>query len=127
MANIGSELLLRVLKDLPKYMASKKTQPLEGITYAPKITKDMFEIRWEEKTAQEIYNQYRALHNFHNSRKLYSYWKNTQTIVRFDEILSPDMLKNLVKFSAEDEDTVPGQVISKKVENHERLVCIKCA
>ena len=127
MANIGSELLIKVLNDLPKHMETKKTQPSEGVTYAPKITKDMFEIRWEEKSAQEIYNQYRALQNFHNSSKLYSYWKDTQTIVRFDEVLPPDMLKNLVKLSDNDEKSVPGQVISKKVKNHGRILCIKCA
>ena len=32
MANIGSELLIKVLNDLPKHMETKKTQPSEGVT-----------------------------------------------------------------------------------------------
>ena len=39
MANIGANLLLKVLEDLPKYTASKRSQPQDNITYAPKITK----------------------------------------------------------------------------------------
>ena len=123
MANIGSNLLLKVLKDLPVYTTSKKSQPIEGITYAPKITKDMFEIKWKEKTAQEIYNQFRALGNIY---KLYSYWKSTDTIVRFDNPLPPSNISD-VDYSAEQlEFCVPGQVISKKTKRHGRLVCIRC-
>ena len=124
MSNIGSKLLLRVLKDLPKYMALKKPQPLEGVSYAPKITKDMFELKWEEKTAQEIYNQFRALSD---TSKLYSYWKNTSTIVRFEDALSPRTIKSeITNFSVEDEDSVPGQVIPKMTKKHGKLICIKC-
>jgi len=123
MADIGSNLLLKVLKDLPVYTTSKKSQPIEGITYAPKITKDMFEIKWKEKTAQEVYNQFRALGNI---SKLYSYWKNTETIVRFDNPLPPSNISD-VDYSAEDlEFCVPGQVVSKKTKKHGRLVCIRC-
>merc|ERR1719270_1523743 len=121
MANIGANLLLKVLEDLPKYTASKRSQPQDNITYAPKITKDMLEIKWEKKTAKEVYNQFRALSHI---SKLYSYWKESKTIVRFENPIPPNILDELIR--KEDENSVPGQVMSLKNKTHGRIVFIKC-
>lgn len=116
---MGAELMIRVLRDLEGHDKNKVDQPQEGISYAPKIVKSDFEIKWTEKSAEDVYNQSRALADM---GKLYSFWKDT--IVRFEKPLQPSSLENLC-LDDKYPNYSPGQVISVK-QGKTRLVCIKC-
>ena len=89
---------------------------------APRITKDMFQIEWSQKSATEVFNQFRALSDI---SKLHSYWQDTGETVRFDSIVHPSELQayDLEKLAPNAE---PGQAFSFKRKGKGRYLCIKC-
>jgi len=48
LAALGAELLLRVLPELPRYLAQARAQPAEGATYAAKITPQERWVDWSQ-------------------------------------------------------------------------------
>ncbi|XP_060071351.1 methionyl-tRNA formyltransferase, mitochondrial-like [Ylistrum balloti] len=58
----GVKLMLAALCDLPSLERQEIEQPSDGITYAPKISKGMEVVDWENSTMCEIDRQYRAIH-----------------------------------------------------------------
>ncbi len=133
MARIGADLMLKVIQDLPHYLSHKvpQTNDSSEISYAPKISKDMFEIGWTQKNAVQIHNQFRALGDI---SKLYSFWKPSQVKVRFDQAISPDqLLQEGFSLDQKYPESKPGQVvleIARSFANSSkkrRFLCIKCA
>lgn len=60
LASLGAEALVKVLDDLPGYLARAEPQPDTGITYASKLTNADSELDWS-CDARELFNQVRAL------------------------------------------------------------------
>ncbi|XP_068131096.1 methionyl-tRNA formyltransferase, mitochondrial isoform X2 [Hyperolius riggenbachi] len=57
----GAEMLISVLKDLPRCLSCAKEQPKEGATLAPKISAALHCIKWEEQTPAQIIKLERAI------------------------------------------------------------------
>lgn len=77
---------------------------------------------WRDKTAQEIFNQHRALHDL---SKLWSNWAESGHIVRFSNIIHPDIIRDL---NCEQicPEAQPGRVIHVKCyKTKAHFICIK--
>ncbi|XP_059092285.1 methionyl-tRNA formyltransferase, mitochondrial-like [Tigriopus californicus] len=119
---MGANLMIQVIQNLSWYRGQKQPQSTKGVTYAPHIDKTFFEIRWEDKTAQEIFNQYRALHDM---SKLWSYWAESGHIVRFSSIIHPDIIRDL-NCEQVCPEALPGRTIHIKCyRTKDHFVCIK--
>lgn len=76
---IGARLLVETVKKIEDGTVERTPQPEEG-TMAPMLSKDMAEINWEEKTAQQIKNLVRGLnpimgaYSFLDNKKI-KFWK----------------------------------------------------
>lgn len=121
MSHIGADLMLRVIQDYPIFEAKKRPQPEEGVSHSPKITKDMFEILWNEKTAQQVYNQWRALGETSN---LFSYFSKTNALVKLEDISLPsaEIQEHLDRINSAN----PGQIVSLKKKGIGRFIGVKC-
>lgn len=79
LATIGGELLIKTLKEVEEGNIHREPQG-EEFTMAPMLNKQMSEIDWENKTAQEIKNLIRGLnpimgaYTIYNGKKL-KFWK----------------------------------------------------
>ncbi|XP_078097228.1 methionyl-tRNA formyltransferase, mitochondrial isoform X2 [Mustelus asterias] len=61
LAEMGAEMLLSTLKNLPECIKNKREQPKHGITFAPKITVAMSWVNWEKQTMEELDQLNRAI------------------------------------------------------------------
>ncbi|XP_076238450.1 methionyl-tRNA formyltransferase, mitochondrial isoform X2 [Calliopsis andreniformis] len=61
LAKLGAELLGDTFNNLPELLASAKPQDNTNVTYAPKITSKIAIVKWNEMTAKNVYDLYRAL------------------------------------------------------------------
>ncbi|WWC63255.1 methionyl-tRNA formyltransferase [Kwoniella dejecticola CBS 10117] len=61
LAEVGGDLLVKVLRELREGTATFKTQDANEITLAPKITHETARIRWSEQTAEEIDRLHRGI------------------------------------------------------------------
>lgn len=59
LSKLGGKMIVNTLADIENMLNSAYKQPIEGVTIAPKITKDMEQINWS-KTASEIEHNIRA-------------------------------------------------------------------
>lgn len=59
LSHLGGKMIVETLSDLENKLNSAYKQPVDGVTIAPKITKDMEQINWS-KTAVEIERNIRA-------------------------------------------------------------------
>uniref|UniRef100_A0A672IFW0 Methionyl-tRNA formyltransferase, mitochondrial n=1 Tax=Salarias fasciatus TaxID=181472 RepID=A0A672IFW0_SALFA len=57
----GAHLLIDTLKTLSEKMENRREQSQTGATFAPKITKSMSWVLWEEQTCDQIDRLYRAI------------------------------------------------------------------
>ena len=60
MAEAGAELLLKTIQSIEKNSHTSEKQDLSQVSYAPKLSKELGVIKWDEK-AQAIYNSIRGL------------------------------------------------------------------
>ncbi|XP_053594412.1 methionyl-tRNA formyltransferase, mitochondrial isoform X1 [Microplitis demolitor] len=61
LSKIGADLLIETMKNLPDSLYSGKPQSEVNATYAPKITRKISSINWDELTAKNVYDIQRAL------------------------------------------------------------------
>ncbi|EEZ98405.2 methionyl-tRNA formyltransferase, mitochondrial isoform X2 [Tribolium castaneum] len=61
LGKLGAAQLIKTLADLSSNLNNAKPQPTEGITYAPKVKPTFASIKWDQMTAEQIYNLGRAL------------------------------------------------------------------
>ncbi|XP_072764719.1 methionyl-tRNA formyltransferase, mitochondrial isoform X2 [Anoplolepis gracilipes] len=61
LAKMGANILIDVIGKLPKILSFSKSQEKTGITYAPKITSKISLVKWDEKTAKNVYDLHRGL------------------------------------------------------------------
>ncbi|KAG5672377.1 hypothetical protein PVAND_002509 [Polypedilum vanderplanki] len=62
LANLGAQLLIDCLKHLEECKPIKQDE--SQASYAPKIDKEFCKVRWNEMSAREIYDLYRALYSY---------------------------------------------------------------
>jgi methionyl-tRNA formyltransferase len=67
---MGARLLITVLSDLPHYLAQAKPQPIEGVSYAHKLSKAEGQINWNQ-SATQIERKIRAFSPWPGS---FCYW-----------------------------------------------------
>lgn len=115
LATKGAHLLLDTLLMLPERLAHKKEQSKTGGTFAPKISKSMSWMVWEEQTCDQIDRLYRAI----GSRiPLRTIWMDS-TIKLLDFVG-----KCHISLSDQWKKPVPGSVIYQK-ESNTLAVCCK--
>ncbi len=126
LAQIGADLLVDTIQDLDRLQREQVPQPEQGVSYgtrtfpkavclalelelisAPVLDKSMLRIAWAEKSAVDIFNQYRALSDL---GKLHAVWEDTDTLVRFAKMRSPYSLPQ-EKLDTAVPDAVPGRTI----------------
>lgn len=108
LATIGSHLLLDTLKTLPERITNKKAQNQTGATLAPKITKSMSWLVWEEQSCEQIDRLFRAI----GSRI------SLRTIWMGNKIKLLDFVGQLsVSLSGRDGTPQPGSIIYQKESN----------
>lgn len=79
LAKMGGKLLVKTIEQIEQGVAPRKKQG-ENFTIAPMLSKEMAEINWETKTAEEIKNLVRGLnpimgaYTFLNGKKI-KFWK----------------------------------------------------
>lgn len=89
LSKIGGELLVDTVKQIEEGNVKREKQPEEG-TIAPMLSKEMAQIDWENKTAQEIKNLVRGLNpimgafSYLNGKKV-KFWK--VQVISEDELL----------------------------------------
>jgi len=107
----GAELLVKTLDLIEKNKITPISQ-LDGATYAPKLSKTMAKIDWENKTAQEIKNLVRGLnpimgaHAFLDGNKI-KFWKIE--VLNYEEFIKK--FKDFAEFSERIKKIEPGTVM----------------
>ena len=61
LAALGADLLATVLRQLERGEATATPQPEDGVTLAPRLSRDDGAVRWEETTAADVDRRVRAL------------------------------------------------------------------
>ena len=61
LAELGADLLSRVLHALERGQATATPQPADGLTLAPRLSREASAVRWDETTADELDRRVRAL------------------------------------------------------------------
>ncbi|XP_046739019.1 methionyl-tRNA formyltransferase, mitochondrial isoform X2 [Diprion similis] len=61
MSRLGADLLMDTVEKLPDILDHAVPQSNEGITYAPKVTRKLSIVKWNEMTAKNVYDLQRAL------------------------------------------------------------------
>ncbi|XP_066993360.2 methionyl-tRNA formyltransferase, mitochondrial isoform X2 [Anabrus simplex] len=61
LGQLGAQLLIECLQDLPHCLNEISAQPSQGVTYAPRVTAALSVVNWKGLSANEVYNLYRAL------------------------------------------------------------------
>lgn len=61
LAELGAGLLAGVLQQLERGEARATPQPADGVTLAPRLSREDGEVRWEEHSAEEVDRRVRAL------------------------------------------------------------------
>jgi len=61
LAELGADLLAEVLRQLERGDATATPQPADGVTLAPRLSREDGEIRWEQSTAEDVDRRVRAL------------------------------------------------------------------
>ncbi|NWI15818.1 FMT protein, partial [Crypturellus soui] len=110
LSQMGANMLLSVLRNLPESLKNKKEQPKEGVTFAPKITIAKSCVKWEEQTAVQVIQLHRAIGSMFPLQTL---WKgSTVKLLDFVEV------HNIPGFADEvlnDLGAVPGSLLYHKL------------
>ncbi|NWI92503.1 FMT protein, partial [Pitta sordida] len=110
LAKMGADMLLAVLKNLPECLKTKKEQPKEGVTFAPKISVSRSCINWEEQTATQIIQLHRAIGSMFPLQTL---WNGTT--VKLLDFVEVDDIPAFSGQKLNDCGAVPGSLLFHKV------------
>ena len=111
LSKLGAELLVKTLDLIEKDQLKQTSQP-EGATYAPKLSKEIAKINWENKTAKEIKNLARGLnpimgaYTLLNGKKV-KFWK--VDVVGHEEFVKK--FKDFEEFAERIKKIEPGTVM----------------
>ncbi|KAJ8667178.1 hypothetical protein QAD02_008840 [Eretmocerus hayati] len=105
LAKLGAKTLVEVIENLPHALHAAKPQKQEGVTYAPKVTKELSFINWNQMTARDVYNLQRALTGMHPLRCYFG--NEVIKLVNVKEATQTDQPQQIEK-------SEPGSVIYDK-------------
>ena len=120
LAESGSELLMEVLKDFPKYSTQALPQSSFGVTHAPLVTRSMAQIDFETMDAKQVYDLWRALGDL---AKLHTIYSGTKTEVRLATCYPPSTTATTNQLKL---DARPGTIQFLKLGKKKKYVCVKC-
>jgi len=86
--DFGAKLAIDTLEQIISWEIKAIPQNNEQATYCSKISKEDWEINFTKETADEIYNKYRAYHNW---PWIYSDYKNVKLNIETCEIFNPPL------------------------------------
>ncbi|XP_073820420.1 methionyl-tRNA formyltransferase, mitochondrial [Musca autumnalis] len=110
----GADLLWQVISGYPQSFENPMKQNDQEATHAPKITPEIYEINWNNLTALQVYNRYRALYSF---KSLTS--KFQQKSIELLEITLPPQTPSSVNSSSS-----PGSLF---YHNKRKCLRVQCA
>ncbi|KAM9375334.1 LOW QUALITY PROTEIN: methionyl-tRNA formyltransferase, mitochondrial [Phaethornis superciliosus] len=110
LSQLGADMLIAVLKNLPESLKNKKEQPKEGVTFAPKISVEKSCIKWEEQTAAQIIQLHRAIGSMFPLQTL---WKGTT--VKLLDIVAVENIPGFADQTLDEQGAVPGSLMYHKV------------
>ncbi|XP_072020893.1 methionyl-tRNA formyltransferase, mitochondrial-like isoform X2 [Amphiura filiformis] len=114
LADIGANMLLEVLRDLPTFTSQERPQTEDGATYGGKLSSEYAEINWS-KSVEDICRQYRAVSFL---IPLHTRWKGQHVVL--GNMCNPEQIKDL---STKHSSATEGQICYHKEVD---LICIKC-
>ncbi|NXV74131.1 FMT protein, partial [Atlantisia rogersi] len=109
LSEMGANMLIAVLKNLPESLKKKKEQPKEGVTFAPKISIAKSCIKWEEQTAAQILQLHRAIGSMFPLQTL---WKGTT--VKLLDFVEVDEIPGFADEALNNHGSVPGSLLYHK-------------
>ncbi|XP_057287006.1 methionyl-tRNA formyltransferase, mitochondrial [Pezoporus wallicus] len=109
LSKMGANMLISVLRNLPESLKNKKEQPEEGVTFAPKISIAKSCVRWEEQTAAQVIQLYRAIGSMFPLQTL---WKGTT--VKLLDFVEVDDIPGFADQTLNDCGAVPGSLLYHK-------------
>ncbi|KAM9223938.1 methionyl-tRNA formyltransferase, mitochondrial isoform 2-T2 [Leptosomus discolor] len=110
LSEMGANMLISVLKNLPESLKNKKEQPKEGATFAPKISIAKSCIKWEEQTAAQIIQLHRAIGSVFPLQTL---WKGTA--VKLRDFVEVENIPEFADQMLNDGGAVPGSLLYHKM------------
>ncbi|XP_043251399.1 methionyl-tRNA formyltransferase, mitochondrial isoform X1 [Colletes gigas] len=113
LAKFGGNLLGDIFDNLPQLMKSAVPQNEMNVTYAPKITSKIASIKWNEMSASNVYNLYRALLGLY---PLVTTFQNTTIKLHDIKKIEKPVPTELI-------EEMPGVVIYDKINS---VLIIKC-
>ena len=118
LADVGANLLVKVLKDLDSYEEQRRRQSDEKATFAPIVSQSYFNIDWSSISAEELWRRFRGFSTF---GKFNSRWLDTGQNVKFDSMTKPDgEFEDILPPEAD-----PGRAVYVKRKKR-RKIFIKC-
>jgi len=114
LSNIGIDMIKRFFTNFESSINSNQTQSNENVTYAHKVTSQMFFVNWSEQTCNQVESQYRGLHEISLLKSLL-----LGKVVKFFEFVALE--QNMA--NALDANKPPGYTCYLKME---KIVAIKC-
>ena len=120
LAESGSNLLMKVLRDFVKYSAEAQSQSSEGVTHAPLVTRSMAEVNFEVLDSKQVYDLWRAVSDL---AKLHAIYSETKTEVRLVTCYPPSTTASTNQL---DRDAEPGSIQFLKLGKKQKYLCVKC-
>lgn len=127
-AQVGTELLIRCIKDLRTHLDQARSQPSEGVSYARKLKKSFGLLDFTTMTSRDVDRRCRALKGQFD---VYAFWQPTGIQVNFHDLHDADEMRKIpvtklvhksIPIMA-DKDPPPGYVFYLKTQ---KLLAIKC-
>ncbi|XP_069481199.1 methionyl-tRNA formyltransferase, mitochondrial isoform X2 [Ambystoma mexicanum] len=113
LSKVGAEMLISVLKSLPKTLENKQEQPKEGATFAPKLTAAVGCIKWEEQTPVHILRLERALRTVIPLQTVYM----GSTVKLLDFVEAPNVAES------QEHEALPGVL---RYHKQSQTLCVRC-
>ncbi|XKL60523.1 hypothetical protein PGB90_007580 [Kerria lacca] len=124
LAVVGANILMECVRNLQRSIEYAVPQSEDNVTYAKKVFPAHAKINWKTKTAEEIYNQYRALAHLY---PLTTHWFDFLIKIpniKIDEIteMNPTNKANIQKLQLK-EEIIPGLV---EYSSRRSIIRIQC-
>ena len=120
LAVLGADVLVETLQNLESSLDKCTPQPKQGITRAPKPTKEDGFICFERMSATEVDRRVRAMESLVT---VYTEWINNSKLKLFDQT-DPEIVDNLNLDTCTDDPCEPGSVLYHRKC---RILCFKCS
>lgn len=125
LAELGAQLIIECLKDLPTYLSNSMVQDVSLATKAPKITSQMSIVNWSLHSTCSLDRLCRAIGD---SYKLQTSWNGTS--VKLDDFLAPSVMDTLnidLLYQQQRRFKIslpqPGDIYFHKKRN---ILCVRC-